>query len=224
MHSARFKKNGRAALSFKGGIMKITRFLAITVLLFFLLLLPADGAFAGAPTDEMKQTVDKIIDILKNKELKKPSNEKKRRAEIRKVVSERFDFADMAKRSLGIYWRQRTPEERKEFVPLYTDLLERTYIKKIEGYTDEKIDYTGEKISDGYATVDTKVITAKNTEIPIQYRMLNENGQWMVYDVNIEGVSLINNYRNQFSSIIHQKSYEELVKKLKSKGEQSGVK
>jgi phospholipid transport system substrate-binding protein len=204
--------------------MKITKVFARTVLLFFLLSLPTGSAYAGAPTDQVKQTVDKVLDILRNKELKKPTNEKKRRAEIRKVVSERFDFADMAKRSLGIYWRQRTPEERKEFVPLYTDLLERTYIKKIEGYTDEKIDYTGENINDGYAVVDTKVVTEKNTEIPIQYRMLNENGKWMVYDVSIEGVSLINNYRNQFSSIIHQKSYEELVKKLKNKEQQSGGK
>jgi phospholipid transport system substrate-binding protein len=205
------------ALSFKGGIMKIMQILMINVLLFFVLSLPAGSAYAGVPTNEMKQTVDKVLDILKNKELKKPSNEKKRKAEIRKVVSERFDFEEMAKRSLGIYWRQRTPAERKEFVQLYTDLLERTYIRRIEAYTDEKIAYTGEKISDGYAAVDTKVITTKNTEIPIQYRMLNENGQWMVYDVSIEGVSLINNYRNQFSSVIHQKSYEELVKKLKRK-------
>jgi phospholipid transport system substrate-binding protein len=204
--------------------MKITKAFARTVLLFFLLSLPTGSAYAGAPTDQVKQTVDKVLDILRNKEMKKPANEKKRRAEIRKVVSERFDFADMAKRSLGIYWRQRTPEERKEFVPLYTDLLERTYIKKIERYTDEKIAYTGEKIDGNYAVVDTKVVTTKNIETPIDYRLLNENGQWMVYDVSIEGVSLINNYRNQFSSIIHQKSYEELVKKLKSKEEQSGVK
>jgi phospholipid transport system substrate-binding protein len=197
--------------------MKITKFLVINFLLFFVLSLPAGSAYAGAPTDEIKQTVDKVLDILKNKELKKPANEKKRRAEIRKVVSERFDFADMAKRSLGIYWGQRTPEERKEFVPLYTDLLQRTYIKRIESYTDEKIAYTGEKINSGYAVVDTKVITSKNQEIPIKYRMLTENGQWMVYDVSIEGVSLVNNYRNQFADIIHQKSYEELVKKLKTK-------
>jgi len=203
--------------------MKITKVFATSVLLF-LLSLPTGSAYAGAPTDQVKQTVDKVLDILRNKEMKKPANEKKRRAEIRKVVSERFDFADMAKRSLGIYWRQRTPEERKEFVPLYTDLLERTYIKKIERYTDEKIAYTGEKIDGNYAVVDTKVVTTKNIETPIDYRLLNENGQWMVYDVSIEGVSLINNYRNQFSSIIHQKSYEELVKKLKSKEEQSGVK
>jgi phospholipid transport system substrate-binding protein len=197
--------------------MRIIRIFAINILLLCFLSLSEGSAYAGAPTDEMKQTIDKVMDILKNKELKKPANEKKRRAEILKVVSQRFDFAEMAKRSLGVYWGKRTPEEKKEFVPLYTDLLERTYIKKIEGYTDEKIAYTGEKISDGYAVVDTKVITTKNTEIPIRYRLQNENGQWMVYDVSIEGVSLINNYRNQFASIIHQGSYEELVKKLKSK-------
>ena len=158
---------------------------------------------------------------MRDKELKKPANEKKRRAEIRKVVGERFDFEEMAKRSLGIYWRQRTEDQKREFVSLYRDLLQRTYIRKIEGYTDEKIAYTGEKIDGNYGVVNTKVITRKNLEIPIDYRVLNENGQWMVYDVVIEGVSLINNYRSQFSTIIHQKSYEELVKKLRSK-EQSG--
>ena len=204
--------------------MRIMRVSAINVFLVFLLSVATGNAHAGAPTEQVKQSVDKVLDILKNKELKKPANEKKRRAEIRKVVNERFDFEDMAKRSLGIYWRQRTPEERKEFVPLYTDLLERTYIKKIEDYTDEKIAYTGEKIDGNYATVDTKIITSKNTEIPLNYRLVNEKGQWMVYDVVIEGVSLINNYRNQFSSIIHQESYEGFVKKLKSKEVRSAVK
>lgn len=205
--------------------MSIMRAFAINVFFFFLLSLSASAgnAYAGVPTDQVKQTVDKVLDILKNKELKKPANEKKRRAEIRKVVSERFDFEEMAKRSLGIYWRKRTPEERKEFVSLFTDLLERTYIKRIEGYKDEKIAYTGEQIDGNYGVVNTRVITKKNIETPIDYRLLNEDGQWMAYDVVIEGVSLINNYRNQFSTVIHQKSYEELVKKLKSK-EQSGGK
>ncbi|MDA8338267.1 MAG: ABC transporter substrate-binding protein, partial [Nitrospiraceae bacterium] len=169
---------------------------------------------------QVKQTVDKVLDILKNKELKRPEKTKERRALIRKTISERFDFEEMAKRSLALHWRKRTPEERKEFVPLYTDLLERSYIKKIESYTDEKILYINEKVNGEYADVDSKIITKRNVEIPMEYRLLKKNGKWEVYDVVIEGVSLVNNYRTQFNKIIRTDSYEELVKRMKNKQEQ----
>ena len=172
---------------------------------------------AGEPTNEVRQSVDAVIKILKNKELKKPGKAAERRADIRKAVGERFDFEEMAKRSLSIYWRKRTPEEKKEFVSLFSDLIENTYIRKIEKYTDEKIVYTGEKIDGPYAVVRTSVITAKETEIPIDYRLLTKDGKWVAYDVVIEGVSLVNNYRNQFNQIINSGSYENLVKKLKDK-------
>jgi phospholipid transport system substrate-binding protein len=178
------------------------------------------GANAGVPTDQVKQTVDKVIDILKNKELKKPEKESERKAAIRKVVGERFDFEEMAKRSLALHWRNRTPQDKKEFVPLFSDLLERSYIKKIEKYTDEKILYKGEKIEGDYAVVDTEVITKRNVETPIEYRLLKEDAGWKVYDVVIEGVSLINNYRTQFNKIIRENSYQELVKRMKNKEEE----
>jgi phospholipid transport system substrate-binding protein len=174
-------------------------------------------AFAGAPTELVKQTTDKVIDILKNRELKKPDKTKERRAAIRKTISERFAFEEMAKRSLALYWKQRTGEEQKEFVALYTDLLERTYIRKIESYTDEKFVYGDEKADGNFAVVRTKIITKKNIDIPIDYKMLNDNGQWVAYDVIIEGVSLVNNYRNQFNQIIHSGSYEDIVRRLKNK-------
>jgi|SRR5208337_2708 len=174
-------------------------------------------AYAGEPTALVKQTTDKVIDILKNKEMKKPGKTHERRAAIRKTISERFDFEEMAKRSLARYWNQRTPDEKKEFVALYTDLLERTYIRKIETYTDEQFIY-GEETDEGdYATVKTKIVTSKGTDVPIEYRMQKKNGSWSVYDVVIEGVSLVNNYRNQFNQIMHSGSYETLVKKLKNK-------
>lgn len=196
---------------------KLAFFIALGFSFFlFSSLMPV--AFAGAPTDQVKQDVDRVIDILKNKELKKPENEKKRRAEIRKVVSGRFDFDEMAKRALAIHWAKRTPDERKEFVPLFTDLLERTYIRKIERYTDEKILYAGEKMQGDHGIVDTKVVSKQNVETPILYKVSEKNGKWMVYDVVIEGVSLVNNYRNQFNKIIREKSYEDLVRRLKSKG------
>jgi phospholipid transport system substrate-binding protein len=182
-----------------------------------IVLLFVSVAVAGAPSDLVKQTTDKVIDILKNKELKSPAKIKERRAAIREVISERFDFEEMAKRSLARYWKQRTQEEHKEFVPLYTDLLERTYIRKIESYTDEKFVYGEESIDGNFAIVRTKVITIKNVDVPIEYRMLNEKGVWLVYDVIVEGVSLVNNYRNQFNEIMHSGSYEDLIRKLRNK-------
>jgi phospholipid transport system substrate-binding protein len=180
-------------------------------------LVPSSPALAGEPTNQVKQTVDAVLEILRNKELKKPEKREQRRAQIRKTVSERFDFAEMAKRSLAQHWKKRTPEEQKEFVPLYTDLLENTYIRKIERYEDEKVVYVGEKIEGDYATVKTNIVTTKETEIPIEYRLMKAGNQWKAYDVVIEGVSLVNNYRNQFNSIMRSGSYEELIKRLKSK-------
>ncbi len=191
----------------------------LLVLLFFsfsLVLLPS-RARAGEPTDVVKKTTDAVLDILRNKELKKPEKTAQRRALIRKTVSERFDFAEMAKRSLAQNWKKRTPDEQKEFVALFTDLVENTYITKIEKYQDEKIFYTGERVEGPYAQVKTNVETSKGIETPIEYRLMREGNQWMAYDVIIEGVSLVNNYRNQFNSILRSSSYEELVKRLKNK-------
>ncbi len=188
------------------------------ILLCFILL--AVPAYADTPTQQVRQTVDKVLDILRNKELKRPEKTKERRTVIRRTISERFDFEEMAKRSLALHWRKRTPEEKKEFVSLYTDLLERSYIKKIESYTDEKILYLNEKINGEYAEVDTKIVTKRNVEIPIEYRLLKKDGKWEVYDVIIEGVSLVNNYRTQFNKIIRTDSYEELVKRMKNKQEE----
>jgi phospholipid transport system substrate-binding protein len=190
------------------------------LLISFCLLIFASGAYAGEPTRQVKETVDKIIDILKDERLKKPEYTAERRKSIRRVVNEKFDFEEMAKRALGIHWRARTAEERKEFVPLFSDLLERSYINRIEGYTDEKIIYIGEKIEGEYSDVDTKIITKRNVEIPIRYRLLKKNAKWDVYDVVIEGVSLISNYRNQFNRIIRSQSYEELVRRMKDKQEE----
>lgn len=177
----------------------------------------ARSAAAGVVTAQVKETVDKVISLSQDKNLKKPGKAAERRAAIRKVISQRFDFEEMARRSLAVAWQQRTPQERKEFVGLYTDLLERSYMKRIEGYSNEKIVYLDEKIDGTYAVVRTKIITDRNVEIPIDYRLLDRNGKWLVYDVVIEGVSLVNNYRTQFSKIIRTSSYQELVKKMKNK-------
>jgi phospholipid transport system substrate-binding protein len=202
--------------------MRILRMFFVLFLLFLFLSAMTAGAYAGEATNQVKQTTDKVINILKNKELNKPSRTKERRTIIRKTINERFDFEEMAQRSLALHWKKRTQEEKKEFVSLYTDLLEKSYIKKIESYTDEKILYLDEIIDDEYAVVKTKIIIPKkNLEVPIEYRLLvKKGGKWGVYDVVIEGVSLVNNYRNQFNKIIRQSSYEDLIKRMKNKREE----
>ena len=175
------------------------------------------NAIAGEPTDQVKQTVDAVIQILNNKELKKPSKVEERRAKIRETVEKRFDFEEMAKRSLALHWKDRTPQEKKEFTSLFSDLLEDTYIRKIERYEDEKVVYTDEKIDGPYATVRTRIVTTKEIEIPVDYKIFKQGQKWEVYDIIVEGVSLVNNYRTQFNQIIRSGSYEELVNKLKKK-------
>ena len=189
----------------------------LLLICFFIFSALPSYSLAGEPTNQVKQTVDAVIDVLKNKELKKPEKTEQRRVKIRAIVGERFDFEEMAKRSLAQNWKKRTPEEQKEFVPLYSDLLENAYIKKVEKYEDEKVVYGEEKTEGAYATVRTNILTTKEVSIPIEYRLLKEGSQWKVYDVVIEGVSLVNNYRNQFNSILRSGTYEELVKRLKSK-------
>lgn len=197
-------------------IMK-NKILFLALLAAFLL---PSAAQAGAPTDQLRGSVDAVIDVLRDQELKKPENTAERRARIRSIVNGRFDFEEMARRSLARHWRNRTPEEKKEFVPLYTDLLERAYIDKIEQYEDEEIVYLDERSEGKHATVRTKVITGKHVEIPIFYRLQSKSGDWKVYDVVIEGVSLVKNYRTQFNSIIRSGSYQELVQRLKDKLEE----
>ena len=115
------------------------------------------------------------------------------------MVGGAFDFGEMAQRSLAVFWKDRTPAEKKEFVGLFSDLLERSYINRIEGYSDEKIIYDSEKVDGEYASVKTHFLTKRREEIPVEYKMMNENGKWMVYDVVIENVGLVNNYRIQFN-------------------------
>jgi len=191
----------------------------LVVLFFgFFLFFAADREVrAGEATNQIKGTIDEVIKILNIKELKKPGKEKDRQTRIRATIEKRFDFAEMAKRSLGIYWKQRTPEEQKEFTSLFSDLLEDTYIRKIERYEDEKVEYNSEKVEGSYADVKTTIKTTKGTEISVDYRIFKEGEKWEVYDIIVEGVSLVNNYRTQFNDVIHSSSYGELIQRLQKK-------
>ena len=174
-------------------------------------------AAAGEPTDQVRETVDAVVKILNDKELKKPEKEKERRARIRQTIVKRFDFEEMAKRSLAAHWKDQTPAEKKEFVALYTDLLENRYIRGIERYENEKFVYYDERVDGEYAVVKTKIVDKKGLSTPVEYRILKKEGRWEVYDIVIEGVSLVNNYRTQFTQIIRSSSYNDLVKRLREK-------
>lgn len=177
----------------------------------------APRANAGEPTEQVKETVDAVMKILNDKELRKPEKEKERRSGIRLAVIKRFDFEEMAKRSLAAHWKDRTPAEQKEFVSLYSDLLENAYIRKIERYENEKVVYYDERLDGDYAAVKTKIVDKKGLSIPVEYRIIRKKDKWEVYDIIIEGVSLVNNYRTQFTQIIRSGSYNDLVRRLREK-------
>lgn len=176
-----------------------------------------DPAWAGAPTEAVKETTDRIIAIVSDPVLKEPAKEKERRGQIRKAVDELCDWQEMSRRSLGRYWTQRSEQEKKEFVLLFGQLLERTYVDKVEGYSGEKVIYAGERIDGDYAEVNVKIVTKQNTEIPVMYKMRSRDRKWWVYDIVVEGVSLVNNYRTQFSDIMAKSSFEGLMQKLREK-------
>jgi phospholipid transport system substrate-binding protein len=181
------------------------------------LLLAAAPASAATPTETLKAYGDVVLKILEDPALKSPERKQDRRTAVRKVAEEVFDIGETAKRALGPHWQQRTPAEREEFTQLFADLLESTYIARIDEYGGERIRYTGEKIDGDSAIVQTRVLTKKGSEAPVDARMIRRGDKWYIYDVMIEGVSLVNNYRTQFDRIIRSASYAELVKRLRDR-------
>jgi phospholipid transport system substrate-binding protein len=175
------------------------------------------GAWAGPPTDQLRVQIDKVLKVLADPELQKDGRIQERRVAIRKIASDIFDFTEITRRTLGRHWQARTPAEQAEFVGLLTDLLERTYVSKMDNYTGEKVGFVGEALDSGVATVRTKIVTKQGTEIPIDYRMYQAGNRWLTYDVLVEGISLVANYRTQFNAIIQKSSYQELVKTMKAK-------
>ena len=172
---------------------------------------------AAAPTDQVRATVDQVLTILNSPELRPEEKIQERRDQLRHALFARFDFEEMAKRALGSHWRRRSREEREEFVQLFTSLLERAYIDRIEAYNNERLAYTGEKLDGQYAEVLSRMATRKGEEYSINYKVRLVNSEWKVYDVVIENISLVNNYRSQFHRVITKSSYEDLIRRLKEK-------
>lgn len=178
----------------------------------------ATPAAAGAATDSVRGTINEVIRILENQELRKPERKEERRRQLEKVIGDRFNYEEMAKRTLGTHWGKLNDIERREFVELFTSLLANTYADKITGYSGEQVHYLNERLEGEYAEVRTKIVSGK-AEIPLDYRLLNRSNDWRVYDVIVDGVSLVNNYRGQFTKILRSSSYADLVEQLRKKSE-----
>ncbi|MEK6667063.1 MAG: ABC transporter substrate-binding protein [candidate division NC10 bacterium] len=173
----------------------------------------AAQVWAGAPTDQARQYTDQVLKVLQDAALK-PAQ---RQAAVRKVAIEIFDVSETARRALGRHWQSRTPVEREEFTRLFAELLESTYISKIGLYGGEQLKYVGESIDGDFAVVRATILRRRGAEVPVEARMLRRSDRWYIYDIAVEGISLINNYRAQFNRIIQTSSYDELVRRLRMK-------
>ena len=176
-------------------------------------------AGAGTPTDQVREYTEAVIKVLEDPALKAEDKKSERRAAVRKIATEVFDVQETARRALGPHWQQRTPQQREEFVQLFAELLEQTYISKIDLFGGERLRFTEEKVDGDNAIVRAKVMTKQQTEVPVEARLLRKADRWLIYDILIENISLVGNYRAQFDRIIRTSSYEDLVKRLRIRGE-----
>jgi phospholipid transport system substrate-binding protein len=171
---------------------------------------------AGTATAAIKTTIKQMFVILNDEELKTPGRAEERRQQLENVIGNRIAYDEMAKRSLGPQWTQLNDEERQEFVRLYAQLLRDTYSSRFDRYSDEKVEFLQETLQGDYAEVRTRLTSSKFT-LDVDYRMLQRAGDWRVYDIVVDGISLVHSYREQFTKIIRTYSYEELVTKLRQK-------
>lgn len=185
-------------------------------LLFLALGLPL-FARAGEPTDQIRQTTEKILAIVQDPALKGADKEEARQKQMKAAIDERFDWAAMARGAIGKHWRDLSDAQRAEFSGLFGELVEKTYLTQVEGYSGEKILYKGDKVDDRFGVVDVQIVTLRETSIPVSYRVLKKEAAWFVYDVSIEGVSLVNNYRSQIGSVLDTSTYADLIAKIKAK-------
>ena len=173
--------------------------------------------WAGKPMDEIRVAVTQALQILKEPEMKSNHERKELDGRLEKIIDPVFDFREMAKRSLGIHWSGLTAEERQEFIPLFKDFLSSIYLGRIGFYNGEKVRFTGETVGKNYAEVDTQVVGKNCDQIPVVYMLKRTDGDWKVYDVIVDNVSIDNNYRSQFDRVISRSSYQELVKRIKQR-------
>ena len=186
------------------------------------LLLGAMPARAGTtPTEEVQETIGRIVGVLQDPMVADGAAVAKRKAVFREVLAARFDFKEMAKRSLGNHW-QSVAARQQEFVSVFTNFIERVYVGKIDSLKDTKIAFVRERIEGGVAQVDTQIVPAKGDDFPMNYRLHLVGGKWKIYDVIVENISLVGNYRSQFDRILASATFDELLKKLQEKTSAQG--
>lgn len=172
---------------------------------------------AAEPTDQIRTAVDRAMRILNDASLMSKDKKKERVKRLREIVDPLFDFGEMAKRVLGSHWGSRTPTEQRDFVTLFRSFLQKIYADRSDLYDGEKIIVSRQTVDKDYAQVDSKVINRQGEEFSVVYRLRQTDGKWRVYDVMVEGISIVNNYRSQFHRVITKSSYEELIKRIKEK-------
>ena len=195
---------------------------ALPLLLCIAMGLPS-AARGGEAADQIRGTIDRGIAILMRADLQGDAKKPERRALLRKEIYPRFNFDEMSRRALGVNWKKRTPQEKQEFISVFKELLENSYASKIEGYKGEKIVY-GQEVQDlPFAEVRTNIVTTKGEQYAVNYRVLKEGTEWRIYDIVIEGVSLVNNYRSQFTEMLSRYSFEEMMVRLRKTAKASGA-
>ena len=180
--------------------------------------------WAGGATDAMKASIDELLRVVQDKDLKQPAKTPERRKLLEQTVSERFDFEEMSLRALGAPWKQLSDQEKKEFVALFRTLLINTYREQIETYSGDGVQYLNERVEKAgdkeYAEVRTKIFLSDKSELRLDYKLINKDkANWRVYDVVIQDIGLISNYQKQFTKIIRASSYQGLVDQLRTKSD-----
>jgi phospholipid transport system substrate-binding protein len=183
---------------------------------FFFAISISTPALAGEPTDKIKRTGDRIIRIANNPALMTPDRVLERCRFIREALNELFDWEEISRRSLARHWDRRTEQEREKFVELLARRLERTCVRRLDGYASFEVHYLSQTLDGGSGVVAARIVTEKGREIPLGYRVRKKGDDWLVYDISVEGISLVNSYRTQFNSFLVKSSYHELIKKLKA--------
>jgi phospholipid transport system substrate-binding protein len=184
----------------------------------------AVAAPAMGPRETVESAVVRVVSIMQGTDAVKPdAKPAERRSDVRKIARELFDFEEVTRRTLSRHWAARSADERAEFVALFTELLERSYVNRVEAYAGENITYVGETIDAGWATVRSKIITDRRSEITLDYRLHLRDGRWRVYDLHIDGVSFVSTYRSQFDRIIQAESYTALLERMRKKSFEATV-
>jgi len=194
----------------------IRRALRLAGALFGSVLFAAPPA-AETPLSVVRAATEKVLAIVTDPALKGDAFKQERRRRILQAAEDRFDWEALARRALARNWRKASSSQRKEFTDLFRKLIEDTYLQRVDGYSGEKVEYLGERVEGDTAVVEVRIVDRKGTQIPVTYRMRRKNGRWLVIDVTIEGVSLVNNYRSQFKAILRRSSFDELLNRLRQK-------